>query len=78
MSVFRRFARAVETEYDRRIRAASLVRHYDPTGASHAHGHVEAHNEHIERVDHGHDSDGHADSVPREQEQSAPREATHH
>ncbi len=76
MSLFRRFAEAVEAEYDRRIRAASLVKHYDPTGASHGHGHghVEIHNEQVAHVDHGPGGDG----TPTEAERSAPREVTHH
>jgi hypothetical protein len=74
MSLFRRFAEAVETEYDRRIRAASLVKHYDPTGASHSHGHVEVQNEQVAHVEHGPEGDG----VPSEAERSAPREVTHH
>lgn len=49
----RYFARAVEREYDRRVKAASQVRSYDPTGASHHHGHQLAHGEHdthVERI----------------------------
>lgn len=48
------FARAVDREYDRRVKAASLVRTYDPTGASHHHGHQLGsdgeHDTHVERL----------------------------
>lgn len=47
------FVTSVDTEYDRRIREASLVRKYDPTGASHhgAHGaHDTHHDTHVERI----------------------------
>jgi len=45
------FARAVDREYDRRVKAASLVRAYDPTGASHHHGHHLTDGEHDTRVE---------------------------
>jgi hypothetical protein len=75
MSLFRRFAEAVEHEYDRRVRAASLVKVYDPTGASH-HGHVEVQNEQV--VHAGHGDAAHGDGATTEAERSAPREVTHH
>jgi hypothetical protein len=45
------FARSVDREYDRRVKAASLVRGYDPTGASHQHGHQLGHDEHDTNVE---------------------------
>lgn len=45
------FTNAVDGEYDRRVRTASLVKDYDPTGASHHHGaHGAAHDVHEERL----------------------------
>ncbi|HEY0739459.1 MAG TPA: hypothetical protein VGD69_31335 [Herpetosiphonaceae bacterium] len=45
-------ADAVDGEYDRRVRTASLVKHYDPTGASHHHGsHGSSHDVHEERLE---------------------------
>jgi hypothetical protein len=72
------FVQSVEQEYDRRIRSASNVKQYDPTGASH-HGHVAIHNERVEHVDR-HLTDGHTPE-PEEataQEQASPRQVTHH
>ena len=38
---------AIDGEYDRRVRTASLVKNYDPTGASHHHGsHGSSHDSH--------------------------------
>ena len=54
IDVLKSFARSVDGEYDRRVRGASLVRHYDPTGASHHHGGHGAHDEHdahVERIE---------------------------
>ena len=46
------FTNAVDSEYDRRVRTASLVKHYDPTGASHHHGsHGSTHDVHEERLE---------------------------
>lgn len=45
------FTRSVNAEYDRRIREASLVKEYDPTGAHHHHGaHDTHHDTHAERL----------------------------
>lgn len=43
------FTNAVDAEYDRRIRQASLVKEYDPTGAHH-HG-AHHHDTHAERLE---------------------------
>jgi|GEM_PF-7098481 len=71
------FANSVDFEYDRRIRTASLVKEYDPTGASHHGAHAEIHNEHVEQISDGaaHDHDG---AAPQPQQQSAPRQVTHY
>ncbi|HEX6291392.1 MAG TPA: hypothetical protein VFZ66_19570 [Herpetosiphonaceae bacterium] len=47
------FVAAVDGEYDRRVRTASLVKHYDPTGASHHHhgAHEPEHDGHAERLE---------------------------
>jgi hypothetical protein len=74
----RRLTGSVNTEYDRRIKAASLVTDYDPTGASHHHDHVEVHNEHIEAVESEHGTNGYTvfdDPTPVE-ETLPPREVT--
>ncbi len=46
------FVHSIDTEYDRRVRAASLVKQYDPTGASHHHGahHDTEPDAHVERI----------------------------
>lgn len=75
---FRKFLASIDTEYDRRIKTASLVKEYDPTGESHDHEHVEVHNEHVERVDDYHGTNGHVTtSEPTESEQREPRRVTH-
>ena len=66
----RRITGSINTEYDRRIKSASLVKSYDPTGASHHHDHVEVHNEHIEGVESDHTDDGYtvfAEPTPAEE-----------
>lgn len=66
----RSFANAVDHEYDRRIKTASVIKNYDPTGASHHHGgaHVEVHNEHVEAI-----TTAHGEYVtPTTQEQNEP------
>lgn len=46
------FVWAVDHEYDRRIKAASLVKEYDPTGAAHHHhGAQDAHDTQVERIE---------------------------
>lgn len=76
----RTFTGAVNREYDRRVKAASNVREYDPTGASHHHGHVEIQNEQVVAVEDDAGVDGHdgyvRDTSPAEQ--TAPRQVTHH
>lgn len=44
------FVGSVDREYDRRIRQASLVKHYDPTGASH-HGPSLGYDTHAQRIE---------------------------
>ncbi len=74
-------AKSVDAEYDRRIRTASLVKEYDPTGASH-HGHIAVHNEHVENVHveqvGGDEVFAHAsvDTEPTVHQQSTPRQVT--
>lgn len=55
IDALRSFAHSVDAEYDRRVRGASLVKAYDPTGASHhgAHGaaHDTHHDTHVERIE---------------------------
>ncbi len=76
----RAFTRAVNHEYDRRVKAASNVREYDPTGASHHHGHVEIQNEQVVAVTDDAGSNGHDEHVRATSpaEQAAPRQVTHH
>jgi hypothetical protein len=75
----KQFARSVDAEYDRRIKAASKVKEYDPTGASHHHNHVEVHNEHVEEVVTDHGANGHVvTSEPTPQQQSNPRHVLKH
>lgn len=75
----KQFVSSVDTEYDRRIKAASNVKYYDPTGASHHHGHLEAHNEHVEEVVTDHSANGHAvTGEPTQQQQSNPRQVLEH
>lgn len=74
----RTFTGAVNREYDRRVKAASNVKNYDPTGESHHHGHVTLQNEQVVAVDDG-SADGHGGvRAPTPAEQAAPREVTHH
>lgn len=77
LDALRAFAGAVNREYDRRVKAASNVKDYDPTGASHHHGHVQIQNEQVVAVDEG--TNGHdgqvRDTTPAEQ--AAPRQVTH-
>jgi hypothetical protein len=74
----RNFVSSVDDEYDRRIKSASNVKEYDPTGASHHHGHVEVHNEHVERVEGPEGTNGRSISAePSQHQQSTPRAATH-
>ncbi|PLS80127.1 MAG: hypothetical protein CYG59_09760 [Chloroflexi bacterium] len=73
----RKFLGSVDHEYDRRIKAASLVKAYDPTGASHHHDHVEVHNEHVESVETAHGNGHTVMDAPTEAEQSNPRKVTH-
>ena len=75
--VLRALARSIDAEYDRRIRSASLVKTYDPTGASH-HDHVAIHNERVEQI--GVDGEVQAEGreiEPAPHQQSAPRQVTH-
>lgn len=74
MSLWQQFVAAIEREYDRRIRAASLVKAYDPTGASHHHDRLETANEHGEQSA---AQDGRAPSLPTADQQDAPHAATH-
>ena len=76
----RAFAGAVNREYDRRVKAASNVKEYDPTGASHHHGHVEIQNEQVVAVDNDAGANGHDGHVRTTSpaEQAAPRQVTHH
>jgi hypothetical protein len=76
------FADSVNTEYDRRIRGASLVEEYDPTGASHhgAHGaHDTHHDTHVERIEGEGGAVGHLQSNAGPQLQNDPvaAEVTH-
>ncbi len=77
--VLRALARSIDAEYDRRIRSASLVKTYDPTGASH-HDHVAIHNERVEQisVDGEAEAEGGSETAPAPHQQSAPRQVTHH
>jgi hypothetical protein len=76
----RAFTGAVDREYDRRVKAASNVKNYDPTGESHHHGHVTLQNEQVVAVEEHGGADEHGaevrESTPAEQ--AAPREVTHH
>ena len=74
------FVNSVDAVYDRRIKAASLVKGYDPTGASHHHGQVEVHNEHVEAVEDERSSNGHVTlAEPSQQQQNTPpREVASH
>lgn len=76
----RAFTGAVNHEYDRRIKAASNIKNYDPTGESHHHGHVEIQNEQVVAVDDAGSADGHEAGVRETTpaEQAAPRQVTHH
>ena len=76
----RAFTGAVNGEYDRRIKAASNIKNYDPTGESHHHGHVTLQNEQVVAVEDDGSTDGHDAGVraPTPAEQAAPREVTHH
>lgn len=75
----RAFTGAVNREYDRRVKAASNVKNYDPTGESHHHGHVTLQNEQVVAVEDDGSADGHAGMRPTTPaEQAAPREVTHH
>lgn len=79
LDALRAFTGAVNREYDRRVKAASNVREYDPTGASHHHhGHVVIENEQVVAVEDGANGhDGHMrPTTPAEQ--AAPRQVTHH
>lgn len=61
------FASAVNREYDRRIKAASLVKEYDPTGAAHHHhGAHSAHDTQVERIE------GEGGAVGRQQANAGP------
>ncbi len=71
------FARSIDAAYDRRIRAASLIKDYDPSGVAH-HGHVAIHNERVEQI--GVDSAVQAEgkeTEPAPYQQAAPRQVTH-
>lgn len=73
------FVDAVNHEYDRRVKAASNVKEYDPTGTLHHHGHVEVQNEQVVAVEDGtgaHDHDA-ALRPAQPSEQTAPRHLTH-
>jgi hypothetical protein len=74
-------ANAVDAEYDRRVRTASLVKHYDPTGASHHHhgGHSAAHDVHVERLEGegGARGDLQSSAGPQVQHEPAARKLTH-
>ncbi len=74
------FANAVNREYDRRVKAASNVKEYDPTGASHHGHHVEVQNEQVVAVEDITSADGHESGLrrPEPAEQATPRELTHH
>lgn len=76
----KRLLRSVDTEYDRRIKAASNVKEYDPTGALHAHAHVEVHNEHLEEVEGEHGTNGHVvmTTPSPDQQNTPPREVAQH
>lgn len=71
------FANSVNTEYDRRIRGASLVKEYDPTGASHHHG--AHHDTHVERIEGEGGAVGHlqANAGPQLQNDPVAAEVTH-
>ena len=75
----RAFTGAVNREYDRRVKAASNVKNYDPTGEAHHHGHVTLQNEQVVAVEDDDSADGHGgarETTPAEQ--AVPREVTHH
>jgi hypothetical protein len=78
LDALKNFTQSVETEYDRRIRSASNIKFYDPTGASHHHDHAEIHNEHLEAVEVETHGNGRAMAEPTPEQQNAPREVTHH
>lgn len=74
------FVTAVDTEYDRRVKAASNVKAYDPTGALHQHAHVEVQNEQVVAVEDTHRANRHEPVLhaPQPADQSVPpRELTH-
>lgn len=73
----RKFLSSVDDEYDRRIKTASNVKEYDPTGASHHHAHVEVHNEHVESVETAHGNGHTVMAEPTEAEETNPRRVTH-
>ncbi|WP_029214869.1 hypothetical protein [Kallotenue papyrolyticum] len=75
MSLWQQFVAAIEREYDRRIRAASLVKAYDPSGASPHHDRQETANEHVEQIAVA--QDGREPSLPTADQQPAPHTATH-
>jgi hypothetical protein len=72
------FLNAVDSEYDRRVRTASLVKHYDPTGASHHH-HGSAHDVHEERLEGegGVTGDLQSHAGPQVQHEPAAHKVTH-
>lgn len=74
------FVHSVDNEYDRRVRGASLVKHYDPTGASHHHGaHDTHHDTHAERIQGEGGAVGHLQSNagPQLQDDAVAAEVTH-
>jgi len=77
-NALRAFTGAVNREYDRRIKAASNIKNYDPTGESHHHGHVTLQNEQVVAVEDDGSADGHGGvRAPTPAEQAAPRQVTH-
>ena len=74
------FVNAVDGEYDRRVRTASLVKHYDTTGSSHHHGaHAVAHDVHAERIqgEGGATGDQQANAGPQVEHEPIPGSVTH-
>lgn len=75
-NIFASFIAAVDTEYDRRIRAASNVREYQIGG--HGHGHDHDHDDqahHDDHTEHDHHDAHHAADVAHDDAPTQP--ATH-
>jgi hypothetical protein len=75
------FVNAVNQEYDRRVKAASNVKDYDPTGAHHhGHDHVELQNEQVVAIEDTTGGNGYDSGVrqPEPTDLEAPRQVTHH